>query len=157
MIGKLLSVDRLQSRLKFRRSRGARIVLANGCFDGLHAGHRWLLAEAAGQGDCLVVGINSDRSVRQLKGAGRPLLKQEERAVMLATLACVDYVTIFEETSVANLVATLRPQVLVKGAEYSREQVVGRNLVENNGGRVVLVEMLPGYSTTLQSPPSGNG
>ena len=122
--------------------------MTNGCFDLLHPGHVASLQEARRQGDCLVVGLNSDRSVRELKGAGQPVVDQQGRAEMLAALACVDYVVIFDEASVAGLVERVLPDVLVKAAQYSVEQVVGHQTVTRHGGKVVPVPMKPSYSTT---------
>jgi D-beta-D-heptose 7-phosphate kinase/D-beta-D-heptose 1-phosphate adenosyltransferase len=145
---KILPVEELQALLKHRRQAAARIVMTNGCFDLLHPGHVACLAEARKQGDLLVVGLNSDRSVRALKGEGRPIVDQQGRAEMLAALACVDYVVIFDEPSVAGLVGRLLPDVLVKAAEYSVGEVVGHEIVIAHGGRVVPVPMAPGYSTS---------
>jgi D-beta-D-heptose 7-phosphate kinase/D-beta-D-heptose 1-phosphate adenosyltransferase len=122
--------------------------MTNGCFDLLHPGHVALLEAARQQADRLLVGLNSDRSVRQLKGEGRPLINQRDRARMLAALECVDYVVIFEETSVVGLVERVLPDVLVKSAEYTVEEVVGHEVVERHGGRVALAPVEPGYSTT---------
>jgi D-beta-D-heptose 7-phosphate kinase/D-beta-D-heptose 1-phosphate adenosyltransferase len=145
---KILPLDRLQALLGRRRRAGQRIVMTNGCFDLLHPGHVASLQEARRQGDLLVVGLNSDRSVRELKGEGRPIIDQQGRAEMLAALACVDYVVIFDEASVAGLVERLLPDVLVKAAQYSAEQVVGHEIVLAHGGRVVTVPMEPAYGTT---------
>ncbi len=134
--------------MRRRRQAGQRIVMTNGCFDLLHPGHVASLQEARKQGECLVVGLNSDRSVRELKGAGHPLIDQQGRAEMLAALACVDHVVIFDDVSVAGLVERLAPDVLVKAAQYSLEQVVGYQIVAGYGGRVVAVPMKPAYSTS---------
>jgi D-beta-D-heptose 7-phosphate kinase / D-beta-D-heptose 1-phosphate adenosyltransferase len=130
-----------------RRS-GKRIVFTNGCFDILHPGHIHTLTHAKALGDVLIVGINSDASVKRLKGERRPILSQGERAVMLAALEAVDYVTTFEEDTPLALIQLLRPYVLVKGGDWSSESVVGREVVEADGGRVVLVPYQEGLSTT---------
>ncbi len=130
------------------RASGKRIALTNGCFDLLHAGHLALLHEAARCGDALIVAINSDASVQRLKGPGRPLVGERERAAMLAALGCVDAVTVFDEDTPLELLEAVRPDVLVKGQDYGIDEVVGRDLVESGGGRVVLVPLLPGKSTT---------
>jgi D-beta-D-heptose 7-phosphate kinase/D-beta-D-heptose 1-phosphate adenosyltransferase len=122
--------------------------MTNGCFDLLHPGHMASLQEARALGDCLVVGVNSDRSVRELKGPARPIIDQQGRAEMLAALECVDYVVIFDDADVTGLVRRVLPDVLVKSAEYTPDRVVGREIVESYGGRVVLVPMKSGYSTT---------
>lgn len=145
---KLVSVAQLQGALeRWRQARGT-IVMTNGCFDLLHPGHVASLQEARRLGDCLVVGINSDASVRQLKGPRRPIVDQQGRATMLAALECVDYVVLFDDATVAGLVEQVAPDVLVKSAEYAPEQVVGGEFVQQHGGRVVLVPMQPGYSTS---------
>jgi len=127
---------------------GKRIVFTNGCFDILHPGHVHTLTHAKALGDVLIVGINSDASVKRLKGERRPILNQGERAVMLAALEAVDYVTAFEEDTPLALIQLLRPHVLVKGGDWSSESVVGREVVEADGGRVVLVPYQEGLSTT---------
>lgn len=130
------------------RSRGGRLVFTNGCFDLLHPGHIRLLRSAAAEGDRLIVGLNSDDSVKKLKGPGRPVLAQDDRAAVLSALDCVDMVVIFPEDTPLNLLQALNPQVLVKGGDYTPETVVGRDLVERNGGRVVIVPLVKGKSTT---------
>jgi len=145
---KTVSVEQLEGRLERLRQGGRRIVMTNGCYDLLHPGHVACLQEARKQGDCLVVGLNSDRSVRELKGPGRPLVDQQGRAAMLAALECVDYVVIFDEVSVAPLVRRLLPDVLVKASQYSLEEVVGHEIVLGSGGHVVTVPMNGDYSTS---------
>jgi len=130
-----------------RRS-GKRIVFTNGCFDILHPGHIHTLTHAKALGDILIVGINSDASVKRLKGERRPIFNQGERAVMLTALEAVDYVTTFEEDTPLTLIRLLQPHVLVKGGDWSSESVVGREVVEADGGRVVLVPYQEGLSTT---------
>jgi D-beta-D-heptose 7-phosphate kinase/D-beta-D-heptose 1-phosphate adenosyltransferase len=140
--------DGLDRRLDAWRAEGLRIGFTNGCFDLLHPGHVKLLAEARAACDRLVVGLNSDASVARLKGPGRPVQDQQARAEVLAALAAVDLVVFFEEDTPIELIRHVRPKVLVKGADYRIDQVVGRELVERDGGEVVLVKILPGYSTT---------
>lgn len=130
------------------RARGRRIVFTNGCFDVLHAGHRALLAEAAAQGDCLIVGLNSDASVRRLKGPTRPVNGEADRAALLAHLRSVDAVTLFDEDTPLALIEALRPAVLVKGGEYAEAEIVGAAELQRWGGRVHRAGMLPGYSST---------
>ena len=130
------------------RSEGKRIVFTNGCFDLLHPGHIYTLTQAKALGDVLVVAINSDTSVKRLKGERRPILNQEERAVMLSALAMVDYVTIFAEDTPLEVIRLLLPDVLVKGGDWGPEAVVGREVVEANGGEVVLIPYQAGFSTT---------
>ena len=128
--------------------RGGRVVFTNGCFDLLHIGHVQYLQQARGLGDVLVLGLNSDDSVRRLKGASRPLISADERARILAALGCVDYVTVFDEDTPLELIGALRPDILVKGGDYTAEQVVGRDLVESYGGRVAIIPFVAGHSTT---------
>ena len=145
---KILSRSALLSQLAKARQSGSRVVFTNGCFDVLHTGHLHLLQRARALGDLLIVGINSDQSVKRLKGNGRPLIGEDERAELLAALSCVDYVTVFSERTPLRVITAVKPDVLVKGADYSVSDVVGRNLVEKRGGRVELVPLLPGFSTT---------
>ena len=145
---KVLSQQELAEVLNRRRGLGHTIVMTNGCFDLLHTGHISSLQYARGLGDCLVVGLNSDNSVARLKGKGRPVLGENDRAQMLAALACVDYVVLFEETSVARLVEDIRPNILVKAAQYSIEEVVGGEFVRSYGGQVVLAPLADGISTS---------
>jgi D-beta-D-heptose 7-phosphate kinase/D-beta-D-heptose 1-phosphate adenosyltransferase len=145
---KLLSWEVLGHELESRRRLGQRVVFTNGCFDILHAGHVQYLQEARTQADLLVVGLNSDASVRSLKGMNRPVNPAAARAHVLAALQAVDYVTIFEEPTPLALIEALRPDVLVKGADYHRDEVVGATFVESYGGRVHLVSLKEGFSTT---------
>jgi rfaE bifunctional protein nucleotidyltransferase chain/domain len=145
---RLLTPDALTSALRPRRASGAQVVFTNGCFDLLHAGHVALFEAAAALGEILVVGLNTDASVRRLKGPGRPLTPERERAQVLAALRAVDYVVLFEEDTPLRLIEALRPDILVKGADYALEDIVGREVVEAAGGRVVRVPLLPGFSTT---------
>lgn len=129
--------------------RGRVVVFTNGCFDLLHAGHVDLLEAARAQGDFLVVGVNSDRSVRRLKGPGRPIVPLRERMEVLAALRAVDGVVAFGQATPARLIARLRPDVLVKGSDYGKREIVGRDTVEALGGRVVRVPLRRGRSTSL--------
>jgi len=145
---KILSLDQLAARIAEHRAAGQRVVFTNGCFDLLHVGHITSLEEAAAQGDVLVVAVNSDTSVRRLKGAGRPLIIEQDRARMLAALSVVDYVLIFHEDNPLQAIRRLRPHVLVKGGTYAPGQVVGQDFVESYGGRLYLTRMVDGISTT---------
>jgi rfaE bifunctional protein nucleotidyltransferase chain/domain len=144
----VLNLD--EAILQFGREKrnGRRVVFTNGCFDLLHPGHIQSLEMARGLGDALIVGINSDASVRQLKGEGRPLLPELERAEILAALESVDAVVIFDELTPREVIARLLPDVLVKGGDWAGDRIVGRDEVEAAGGRVVSAPVLPGYSTT---------
>jgi D-beta-D-heptose 7-phosphate kinase/D-beta-D-heptose 1-phosphate adenosyltransferase len=145
---KVVSIERLEEELEARRSAGQRIVMTNGCFDLLHPGHVASLQHARQQADCLVVGVNSDQSVQSLKGEGHPIINQQDRAEMLASMMSVDYVVIFDDASVTGLVARVAPDVLVKSAEYTTDQVVGHEIVENHGGRIALAPVKGSYSTS---------
>jgi D-beta-D-heptose 7-phosphate kinase/D-beta-D-heptose 1-phosphate adenosyltransferase len=145
---KLRTRESLARELDGRRRRGQKVAFTNGCFDVLHAGHVQYLREARAQADVLVVGLNSDASVRALKGPGRPVHAADARALVLGSLEAVDYVTIFDEPTPLELIRAVRPDVLVKGADYRREEVVGADFVEAGGGRVHLAELREGYSTT---------
>lgn len=141
-------VGALCAALAPRRASGARLVFTNGCFDLLHPGHVRYLEAARGLGDVLVVGLNDDASVRRLKGAGRPILQLAERAEVLAALASVDYVVAFGEDTPLRVIEALQPDVLVKGADWGADDIVGREVVLTGGGRVERIELVPGASTT---------
>ena len=130
------------------QGQGKRVVFTNGCFDLLHAGHVRYLEEARSLGDGLIVGVNTDASVRLLKGPGRPLNSETDRARVLAALGCVDRVALFAEDTPLALITMLAPDVLVKGGDYRLDEIVGRELVLARGGRVVALPFVPGYSTT---------
>ena len=144
---KIRSQAWLVRQLRRRHPRSS-IVFTNGCFDLLHVGHISLLEQARELGDVLVVGLNSDRSVRALKGPTRPIVTQQDRARVLAALKSVDYVTIFNARTPLALITALKPNVLVKGADWGRGEIVGRRVVERHGGRVVRVPLKAGHSTT---------
>jgi D-beta-D-heptose 7-phosphate kinase/D-beta-D-heptose 1-phosphate adenosyltransferase len=140
--------DELILHVAERKGNGQRMVFTNGCFDLLHPGHIRVLEEARALGDALIVAINSDASVRGMKGAGRPVIPQAERAEILAALAAVDYVVVFDEPTPRELIARIVPDVLVKGGDWGAHEIVGREEVEAAGGRVVSVPLEPGYSTS---------
>ncbi len=146
---KIVAVEELRPALDRHRGTGRRVVFTNGCFDLLHAGHVEMLSFARAQGDTLVVGVNSDRSVRLIKGDGRPVYPAVERALILAALEAVDYVVVFDETRAERIVRAVRPDVLVKGEDWRDKIVDGQIFVESYGGRVALAPLLPGYGTTL--------
>jgi D-beta-D-heptose 7-phosphate kinase/D-beta-D-heptose 1-phosphate adenosyltransferase len=145
---KIAAADVLNAHLAEWRKDGLRVGFTNGCFDILHPGHVKVLTAARGACDRLIVGLNSDASVRRLKGEGRPVQDERARAEVLAALEAVDFVVIFEEDTPIRLIAQVRPSVLVKGGDYTREQVVGHEIVEAEGGEVLLVDILEGHSTT---------
>jgi D-beta-D-heptose 7-phosphate kinase/D-beta-D-heptose 1-phosphate adenosyltransferase len=137
----------LQERSEWRRQ-GRKVVFTNGCFDLLHPGHVALLEAARREGDVLVVGLNADASVRQLKGPGRPLVSEAERAETLRALEAVDRVIVYDEVTPGKVIEALVPDVLVKGSDWAEDKIVGRETVVGAGGRVVRVELVPGRSTT---------
>jgi len=145
--GKLRSRQALLEELQWHRQQKQKIVFTNGCYDILHPGHVQLLNFAKQQGDILILGINSDRSVRELKGSTRPILSQEERAAILSGLEAIDYITIFDEPDPGELIRSITPDILLKGTEWTGN-VVGQEWVESHGGKVVLVPMIKGVSTT---------
>ena len=145
---KCLDLPTALSRITVWRREGRKIGFTNGCFDLLHPGHISLIAQARAACDRLVVGLNSDSSVRRLKGPGRPIQNEAARAAVLASLANIDLVVIFNEDTPLTLIEGLRPDVLVKGADYTRSSVVGADLVESYGGKVLLANLVPSYSTT---------
>ncbi len=147
-ITKILSRDELLAERAYLRAAGRKLVLTNGVFDLLHVGHVRYLAAARMMGDALVVAINSDRTVRDLKGAGRPLVNQDERAEILAALRATSYVTVFDDLSPRSLIAELLPEVLVKGGDYGLDQIHGRAEVEAAGGRVVSLPFVEGVSSS---------
>jgi rfaE bifunctional protein nucleotidyltransferase chain/domain len=145
---RILDRNRLIARVAIARKHGARIVLANGCFDLLHVGHIRYLEGAKALGDLLVVGVNSDEQVRAQKGDGRPFLPERERAEIIAAIRAVDYVTIFAESTVEQLLLSIRPDVHAKGTDYTEETVPERDVVRSYGGRVAIVGDPKDHSTT---------
>lgn len=145
---KVLTLDEAVDRVRELKRQGKRVVFTNGCFDLIHPGHTRYLAEARALGDVLVVAVNSDRTVRQLKGASRPVIPEGERMEMLAALRAVDYVTVFDDPTPREVIARMLPQVLVKGADWGPNAIVGREEVEAAGGEVVSVPLAQGFSTS---------
>jgi len=146
--GRVLTWTEAAAAADDARRRGSLVVFTNGCFDLLHPGHLHVLRSARAMGGMLIVGVNSDASVRRLKGAGRPLVPLEARMDVLSELRCVDAVVPFEEDTPLELIRTIRPDVLVKGGDYAPESVVGAGIVLSRGGRVAIVPLLEGCSTT---------
>ena len=145
---KIAGPDDLDKRLAFWRFKGFKIIFTNGCFDILHRGHVEYLAKAANLGDKLIVGLNTDASVRKIKGPGRPYQDQDSRAEILASLHFVDAVILFDEETPLNLIRQLKPDFLVKGSDYKPEEVVGADVVSKYGGDVFTIDLVKGYSTT---------
>ena len=148
MSGKVKSLDELKRIADQARRDGKTVVLTNGCFDLLHRGHVHILREAKALGDILIVAINSDRSVKAIKGPSRPVLSQSDRTELLAAMEMVDYVALFDEPDPYDLIAAVRPNVLVKGGDWGSDQIVGADIVKRNGGKVAVIPYLKGFSTT---------
>lgn len=144
----ILSLAELKAERQRLRLAGEVVVLTNGCFDLLHPGHVRYLSEARRLGDVLIVALNSDRAVRELKGSGRPILDQSERAEVIAALACVDYVTVFDDVSPREMIASILPDILVKGGDWGLDQIIGREEVEAAGGKVLSLPFVEGVSTS---------
>lgn len=145
---KILDSDQLKHQVRRWKLLGKKIVFTNGCFDILHKGHLEILSQAAASGDMLVVGLNSDQSVKHLKGEGRPVNNESFRALMLASLTIVDAVVVFDDPTPLQLIQNTEPDVLLKGGDYSPDQIVGAEEVVKNGGEVKIVPLVKGYSTT---------
>jgi rfaE bifunctional protein nucleotidyltransferase chain/domain len=145
---KLKTVRELQEIVTRAKIEGKKIVFTNGCFDMIHRGHLHLLREARAFGEMLIVGLNTDRSVRSIKGSDRPVIPESDRGELLGAMEMVDYVVLFDEPDPSNLIAALRPDVLVKGGDWGEDQVVGSDIVTRDGGEVKIVPYLKGFSTT---------
>jgi rfaE bifunctional protein nucleotidyltransferase chain/domain len=145
---KVLSIAEAVAYVEHLRHAGKEVVLTNGVFDILHPGHVRYLADARREGDALIVAVNSDRSVRAIKGPARPVTPENERAEILAGLASVDAVVVFDEDNPQQIVSRLQPDVLVKGADWAMDDIIGRETVESRGGRVVRIPLAEGYSTS---------
>lgn len=145
---KILSADELQRHLTLWRFKGKKIVFTNGCFDILHLGHIDYLMKSADAGDVLIIGLNTDASVRKLKGEGRPVNNEQARALILASLVFVNAVVLFDDDTPYNLIQKIQPDVLVKGSDYKIEEIAGYDIVLAKGGKVITVDLLAGYSTT---------
>jgi D-glycero-beta-D-manno-heptose 1-phosphate adenylyltransferase len=145
---KILPIEQAVEVANTLKRQGIRLVFTNGCFDILHPGHTRCLVEARKLGDCLLVAVNSDRSVRALKGPERPIFSEDERAEILAALAAVDYVTVFDDLTPLSLITRIQPHVLVKGATWGPDEIVGRTEVEAAGGQVISVPVVQSFSTS---------
>jgi len=148
MLSKIIQREDLAQTMKTVRASGEKVVFTNGCFDILHVGHVRYLAAAKSEGNVLVVGLNSDESVKSIKRENRPIIPQEERAEVLSSLWCVDYITLFDEPDPLSLIEVVQPDVLVKGADWPEEEIIGADFVKANGGRVVRVSVVSGVSTS---------
>ena len=148
-MGRVIESEELSRLLEESRSEGLKIVFTNGVFDILHAGHLDYLKRSKKLGDILIVGVNTDESAKAIKGPDRPFNSEEDRAALLAGLECVDYVALFSEGTPINMISSVRPDLLVKGADYSADEVVGKDIVESYGGKVELIPFKEGFSTSL--------
>lgn len=148
MLSKIVELKNLVQIVNAMRQSSRRIVFTNGCFDIIHVGHLRYLNAARSEGDILIVGLNSDASVRMIKSKNRPILPQHQRAEVLAGLACVDYVTLFDDPDPLKLIMALKPDVLVKGADWKEAEIIGADVVKSRGGRVVRVDLVPDISTS---------
>jgi D-beta-D-heptose 7-phosphate kinase/D-beta-D-heptose 1-phosphate adenosyltransferase len=145
---KILSRTALKRKVNELKNAGKRVVFTNGCFDIIHYGHVKYLEAAKRKGSVLIIGMNSDASIRRIKGSSRPIVTEKERAYVLASLECVDYVTIFDEDTPQKLIAALLPDILVKGADWKGKEVAGSDVIKANGGKVQFISYVPGCSTT---------
>lgn len=148
ILSKIVTVEKLVARLDTVRKSGKKIVFTNGCFDILHVGHVRYLAAARSEGDLLVIGLNSDASVRLIKGEKRPIMIQDQRAEVLASLGCVDYVVMFDEPDPLALIETLKPNVLVKGEDWTEDNIIGAEFVKSNDGKIVRIKFVDETSTS---------
>ncbi len=148
-ISKIINLKDLLEKISLFHRQGKKIVFTNGCFDIMHVGHVRYLTAAKAKGEILVVGLNSDKSVNTIKGGGkRPIICEAQRAEVLAGLWCVDYITVFNETDPLKLIQAIKPDVLVKGADWSEDKIIGADFVKKNGGQVVRVPLVPKISTS---------
>jgi len=145
---KIVSLPTLKQKIAQHRRRGQTIAFTNGCFDIIHFGHIDYLQKAKKQDRILIVGLNSDSSTRKIKGPLRPIIPQKARAALLAALSCVDYVTIFSQETPQQLISSVKPDILIKGADYRGKPVAGSDVVRSNGGRMEYIKYLPQYSST---------
>lgn len=145
---KIIDIDHVEPLLAYWNLKNQKIVFTNGCFDILHRGHVEYLAQAASQGDVLVIGLNTDNSVSRIKGPTRPIQDEYARAILLASLSFVSTVVLFDEDTPYNLIRRVQPDVLVKGSDYKAEDIVGYDIVKAKGGEVVTIDFIDGYSTT---------
>ncbi len=147
-MSKIINLKDLLEKIRLFHKQGKKIVFTNGCFDIMHVGHVRYLTAAKAKGEILVVGLNSDKSVNAIKGEKKPIICEAQRAEVLAGLWCVDYITVFNETDPLKLIQAIKPDVLVKGADWSEDKIIGADFVKSNGGRVVRVPLVPEISTS---------
>lgn len=147
-IDKLKTLEELKKIVQQLKEKRKKIVFTNGCFDILHAGHLYCLEKAKRFGDILIVALNSDSSVRKLKGSGRPIIPEKDRAYLISGLSCVDFCIIFDEQTPARIIKEIKPDILVKGADYKKNEIVGQKTIKKEGGRVITIPLAAGRSTS---------
>ena len=145
---KIVKPEELNQLKAYWKFKGFKVAFTNGCFDILHRGHVEYLLKAADLGNILIIGLNSDKSVKRIKGKGRPVQDETSRSLILASLQFVNYVILFDEDTPYNLIKSVEPDILVKGADYKKEEIVGHDIVENYGGKVITIDLVEGYSST---------
>ena len=148
MPDKLVHIDKIAALMKSLKKKGKSVVFTNGCFDLIHPGHIKLLKQAGKYGDILFLGINSDKSIKQIKGPSRPVMKEKERITVLSAIEYIDFITVFNEPTPINLIKKIRPDALVKGSDWPKSEIVGKEFVESYGGKVFTIELKPGISTS---------
>ncbi len=145
---KIISLEELKARIESWKANGEKIVFTNGCFDILHRGHVEVLAKTADLGDKLIIGLNSDSSIKKLKKENRPIVDEKSRALLLAAFSFVDAIVLFSEQTPINLIAEIKPDILAKGGDYEIRKIVGHNIVQGNGGEVITIPLTEGFSST---------
>ena len=145
---KIFSIERISRQIDIWKNYGEEIVFTNGCFDIIHRGHIEVLARAADLGDKLIVGLNSDVSIQKLKGKDRPIIQENSRAILLAALDFIDAIVLFSEETPLDLINTIKPDILAKGGDYKIDTIVGHDIVKENGGEVILIPFVDGFSST---------
>jgi len=145
---KIISLEELKARIESWKANGEKIVFTNGCFDILHRGHVEVLAKTADLGDKLIIGLNSDSSIKKLKKENRPIVDEKSRALLLAAFSFVDAIVLFSEQTPINLIAEIKPDILAKGGDYEIQEIVGHNIVQGNGGEVITIPLTEGFSST---------
>ncbi|MDP7244899.1 MAG: D-glycero-beta-D-manno-heptose 1-phosphate adenylyltransferase [Flavobacteriales bacterium] len=148
MNDKIISLEELKARIESWKANGEKIAFTNGCFDILHRGHVEVLAKTVDLGDKLIIGLNSDSSIKKLKEENRPIVDEKSRALLLAAFSFVDAIVLFSEQTPINLIAEIKPDILVKGGDYEIQEIVGYNIVQGNGGEVITIPLTEGFSST---------
>jgi D-glycero-beta-D-manno-heptose 1-phosphate adenylyltransferase len=145
---KIVTIDNIKQRITEARANKKQIIFTNGCFDIIHPGHIEYLSKASDYGDIFILGLNTDNSIRKLKGSDRPILNQHSRAIILASMFFLDYIVLFDEETPYNIIQSIQPDILVKGGDYKAENIVGYDIVTKKGGKVITIPLTEGFSTT---------